>query len=149
MPYLTKAAWVFLLLFFSSAGYTQQVPGYNIYLTNKFIDGKPDNQPMTRFDCSDRIYLVVTVVGLSEESHELKVRWLDPRENQKELTRYNFTAVTITQIWAWLQLHGPSGAIIGQMFDPSFGMEQFIGEWKAEVMVDGERVATPVFQVLC
>ena len=137
------------MLLFSSLSLAQQSPGYNIYLTNELVDNRPAAEPMTRFDCSDRIHLVLTAVGLSLESHELKVRWLDPQGNQKELTRYKFTGIAITQVWAWLQLHGPTSAIVRQMFDPSYGMEQFIGEWVAEVYIDGKQVASPAFRVLC
>lgn len=137
------------MLLFSCASLAQQSVGYNIFLTNQEKEDQPLDQPMTQFDCSDRIFVVVTVAGLKQESHELKIRWLDPLGAQRELTRYNFQGLPITKIWAWLQLHGPTGAIVGQMFDPSFGMEEFIGEWKAEVFIDGEKVSVQQFQVLC
>ena len=143
-----KAACFFMLLFCFVTANAQQ-PGYIVHLTNKFEAGKPDTEPMMQFDCSDRIHLVITAAGLSKEKHELKALWFDPTGERKEMTRYKFDAMPITQVWAWLQLHGPTGAIVGQMFDPSFGMEEFIGEWRVDVLIDGTRIAEQKFRVLC
>jgi len=143
-----KAAWYALLLF-SCPVNAQQNVGYDSFLTNQVENNQPLEQRMDKFDCSDRIYLVLIVAGLSRESHELKVRWLDPHGTQQELTRYDFDGQRANKIWAWLQLNGPTGAIIGQMFDPSFGMEEFIGDWHAEVFIDGDKVASEPFKVLC
>ena len=137
------------MLLFSCSATADQSVGYNIFLTNQENNNQPLDEPMTQFDCSDRIFLVVIVAGLEQENHELKVRWLGPGGDQRELTRYEFLALPVTKIWAWLQLHGPTGAIVGQMFDPSFGMEEFIGQWTAEVFIDGEKVSLQQFQVLC
>ncbi len=124
--------------------------GFDIYLTNVEKDGRPQDERMTRFDCSDRIYVVVIAAGLGTGEHELTVRWLDPLGEQRELTRFPFQGSDIANhIWAWLQLNGPTGAIIGQMFDPSFGMEEFIGDWTAEVQINGKVVSEQKFQVLC
>lgn len=124
----------------------QDKVSYLVHLTSKFKDGQPDAEPMTRFDCSDRIYLLVTAVGLSKGKHELKALWIDPFGKQKEVTRYQFDGLPVTQVWAWLQLHGPTGTIIGQMFDPSFGMEEFIGEWKIEAFIDNEPISEKNFR---
>lgn len=112
-------------------------------------NSRPSEEQLTRFDCSDRIHLVVVATGLSQETHSLKVRWIDPHGEQKQVTKYDFQGLPITQVWAWLQLHGPTGAIIGQMFDPSFGLEAFIGDWEAIVFIDDKEVSHQKFQVLC
>lgn len=133
----------------ASFAMAQNKPGYDIFLTNKADNNQPLNQPGNQFDCSDRIYVVVFAAGLSTDSHELKVRWLDPTGELRELTRYQFKGKPATKTWAWLQLDGGSAAIVGQMFDPSFGMEEFIGEWKAEIFINNERVSEKPFRVLC
>ena len=148
MKLLFKAAWFSMLLFYCQTSSGQNV-GYDIYLTAKEENNQPSEIRQDEFDCTDRIFVVIIVAGLSKEKHELKVRWLDPAGNQKELTRYNFEGRAITKIWAWLQLNGPTGAIIGQMFDPSFGMEEFIGDWHAEVYIDNKKVSLKPFRVLC
>ena len=133
----------------SGRAHSQNEPGYNVFLTNKTENNQPQDEPINDFDCSDRIFVVVYAAGLSQESHELKVRWMNPVDEQKELTRYRFEGLPVTKIWAWLQLDGGAAAIVGQMFDPSFGMEEFIGEWRAEVSIDGKKISEQKFRVLC
>lgn len=150
-----KTARLLWLFFFLGASGLTTLPalgatGYDVFLTNKERDNRPLDERMTRFDCSDRIFIVVIAAGVGVGEHELKVRWLDPTGEQRELTRFPFQGDPIANhVWAWLQLHGPTGAIIGQMFDPSFGMEEFIGDWTAEVFIDNRQVASRQFQVLC
>ena len=101
-------AWLFFLLLFAEAAYP--VTGYDIFLTNRMEDGRPAEERINRFDCSDRIYVVVVAAGLGEGEHELKVRWLDPTGEQKELTRFNFQGSRIANhVWAWLQLPRSNG----------------------------------------
>ncbi len=124
---------------------------YEIYLTNHVISTQPTSTAVTQFDCSDRIFVVVEATGLAQAEHELTVEWINPADERLELTNFDFHAhpSTPSRVWAWLQLHGPTGAVIGQIFDPSFGMEDFIGEWHARVLIDQEQIGAPVFNVLC
>jgi hypothetical protein len=141
-----------LILSISVSGvHSQDSPGYKIYLTNKVENDQPgmDDQSNPVFDCTDRIYLVVEALNLSQEKHKLSVKWLNPVGKQQEKTDYEFDAVPFTRIWAWLQLNGPPGAVIGQVFDPTFGMEEFIGEWSAHVAVDQKTVEKLNFVVVC
>jgi len=77
------------------------------------------------------------------------VKWINPDDEQQELTRYKFNATKWSRNWAWLQLNGPTGAVLGQVFDPSFGMEEFIGTWHAEISMDNEKIQNLEFHVLC
>ena len=129
--------------------YAAEPATYRTYLTNKTINSQPDHLPVTEFSCSDRIYLVVESTGLSKEMHVLVVKWINPDHEQQELTRYKFKGIPFSRNWAWLQLNGPTGAVLGQVFDPSFGMENFIGTWQAEVSMDNETVQNLEFFVIC
>ncbi len=122
---------------------------FRTYLTNEVINDQPGQSTVTEFGCTDRIYLVVEAAGLSEQKHELTVKWFNPVDDQQELTNYGFDAFSYTRVWAWLQLSGPPGAVLGQMFDPSFGMEEFIGEWHAKVLIDKSEISNLGFNVLC
>ena len=126
-------------------------PNYKIYLTNKVEDNQPamEDQAATTFDCTDRIYIVVEALGLSGKSHKLTVKWLNPVGDQQERTDYSFDTMSFVRVWAWLQLNGPPGAVIGQVFDPTFGMEEFIGEWSAHVAIDKKTVKKLKFIVVC
>ncbi len=128
-------------------------PQFTAYVTAKVEDGQPVRRNgLEFFDCSDRIYVVVEASGLSAEEHEMTVRWINPVGEQEERTDYTFLSGShepIEPIWAWLQLDGGPGSAIGRMFDSSFGMEDFIGEWEARIYIDGEPMAAPRFNVLC
>ncbi len=104
----------------------KEAGSYTIYLTNKVINGQPDTKPAEVFDCSDRIHLVVEGHNLTPERHELTVKWHNPIGDQQELTRFKFAGAVMTRTWAWLQLHGSTAASVGQIFDPSFGMQKYL-----------------------
>jgi len=148
---LTAIATSLILSIFVFGAHSQDSPVYNIYLTNKVENDQPemDDQSDRVFDCTDRIYLVVEALNLPQKKHKLTVKWLNPVGNQQEKTDYNFDAAPFTRIWAWLQLNGPPGAVIGQVFDPTFGMEEFIGEWSAQVAIDKKKVEKLKFIVVC
>jgi hypothetical protein len=140
----------FLLLTASSLRAEDQ-PHYKVYLTKKVENDQPlmEDKAETTFDCTDRIYLVVEALGLTSESYKLTVKWLNPVNKQQEKTGYTFDAFPFTRIWAWLQLSGPPGAVIGQVFDPTFGMEEFIGDWNAVVSIDKKKIKSAKFTVVC
>ena len=138
-----------LLLFSFSGLKADQPPSYDIYLTRYAENGIPSREAHTDFDCSDRIYLVVEANNLTTEEHDLQVRWFNPVGDQQERTDYSFQAYPFTRIWAWLQLSGPPGAVIGQVFDPAFGMEEFIGEWQTKITIDKKKIDDVEFNVLC
>ena len=119
------------------------------YVTRQVVDNEPAMEPDTVFDCSDRIYVVVEALRLPEKKTDLMVRWFNPTGDQQERTDFQFMAQPFTRVWAWLQLNGPPGAVIGQVFDPSFGMEDFIGDWEAQVFLDNEIIDKISFQVVC
>ena len=122
---------------------------FDVYFTRELDGQQPAHQASDQFDCSDRIYTVVEARGLDAGNHKLEVRWTDPGGRQREHTRYQFNSTTFTRVWAWLQLNGPTAAFIGQVFDPSFGMDEFIGKWQIEVSIDDEKISISEFDVLC
>ena len=128
-------------------------PSFRSYLTGEGGKNRPRSKAQTDFECSDTIYIVIEVtdpVQQETSEHVLIVDWFNPADHIQEKTRIEFKSYGRgTRIWAWLRLSGSSGASIGQMFDPSFGMEEFIGKWHAEIRVDDEKIATHHFDVLC
>ena len=129
--------------------FAEESPQIKTYVTRHVIDNEPSMEPDTVFDCSDRIYVVLEALRLPEQKTDLMVKWFNPTGEQQERTDFQFTAQAFTRVWAWLQLNGPPGAVIGQVFDPSFGMEDFIGQWEAQVFLDKEIVNKISFQVVC
>ncbi len=119
------------------------------YLTRIEVNQQPSVEATDQFDCSDRIYLVIETQALKTGEHTLEVGWFDPQDKQREFTRFPYHAAPVTRVWAWLQLHGSKGAIIGQFFDPSSGMEEFIGGWRVMIEIDNVSIGEAGFQVLC
>jgi len=128
-------------------------PSFRSYLTGEGGKNRPRNKAQADFECSDTIYIVIEVtapVRQTPSEHLLIVDWFNPADQIQEKTRVEFKSYGKgTRVWAWLRLSGSSGAAIGQMFDPAFGMDQFIGRWKAKVRIDDKNIDTHVFDVLC
>lgn len=128
-------------------------PSFRSYLTGEGGQNRPRGNAQNDFECSDTIYIVVEVtdpVRQKPSNHMLIVDWFNPGPKLQEKTRIEFKSYGKgTRVWAWLRLSGSTGASIGQMFDPSFGMSHFIGKWRAEVRIDDKKLDTHLFDVLC
>ena len=144
-----KLALLLSLLILGIGAFAEDSPQIKAYVTRQVIDNEPAMEPDTVFDCTDRIYVVLEALRLTEKKTDLMVRWFNPTGDQQERTDFQFMAQPFTRVWAWLQLNGPPGAVIGQVFDPSFGMEDFIGDWEAQVFLDNEIIDKISFQVVC
>lgn len=136
-----------------SAGVSAQAkPTFEAYLTAEGDNNRPGVK-QTQFECADKIYAVIKVVAPDKQKpseHLLIVNWLNPGNRLEQKTRYTFKSYgTGTQVWAWLKLSGSTGSSIGQIFDPSYGMDEFIGKWRAEVVIDNKKLVTLPFEVLC
>ena len=128
-------------------------PKYSTYITSGTDNNIPRDEASENFDCSDKIYVVVEVAspladGPSE--HLLIVKWFNPGNKLDEKTKYAFTSYGEgTRFWAWLRLSAGAGAAIGRIFDPAFGMGEFIGQWRAEIWIDDQKISSHPFHVLC
>ena len=123
----------------------------NWFVTNK-ID--PYDRPIQTtdvfFSCSDRIYAMVTIEDLPKGSQVVVFDWVDPSGRQREHTVHRFRhSGHRQQMWAWLTLHPPRGAIAVRLFNPSFGMQEFIGKWTVKVSLNGKLLGKAEFEVLC
>lgn len=156
---LRKLSWIIWLsltglLVGSSVWAAQPKPTFRAYLTtSQASSNRPTTIAQEHFECSDTIYVVLEVTAPERQQasdHLLIVNWLNPADKLQEKTRVEFKSYGKgTRVWAWLRLSGSSGASIGQMFDPSFGMSEFIGKWRAEINIDKKRFDTIRFDVLC
>lgn len=123
---------------------------HNVYLTATESDGIPLQQPATEFSCSDKIYAVIELSGLSREKHKLDAVWRDPQGKDREFTEYEFqTSNDSERIWVWLKLHRPAEAALVSFINPSAGMDEFIGNWELHLAIDNEPLETKSFSVLC
>lgn len=142
-----------ICMLFGLSAHAESGPTFRSYLTTEGSKNLPAAKALDNFECSDTIYIVVEVtapVRQKPSDHVLIVDWFNPGNRLQEKTRIDFKSYGKgTRIWAWLRLSGSTGAAIGQMFDPSFGMSEFIGKWRAEVRIDDKKIDTHRFDVLC
>ena len=133
--------------------FAEQPASFETYIAASDNGRTPNLKPEKHFDCSDMVYAVIksneTTIRVAQ-NHDLVVNWINPANKLEQETRYDFSSYgKDTLVWAWLRLSAPAGAAFGRIFDPSFGMAKFIGDWRVEIIIDGEKVATHQFNVLC
>ena len=120
-------------------------------LSNK--QGTPDGKVENKFDCLDKIYSVTQARFLALGKHSVEFRWVNPHGEAQEITKYDFFVNTSNangvDLWAWLKLSRGQGAGLFQWLDPATGLEEFIGEWTVELLIDGEKLAQNNFIVNC
>jgi len=113
--------------------------------------GAPNKQALSKFDCLDKIYAVTDVKNMPKGKHLVEYRWINPHGETQETTRYNFHVKdsAVTNLWSWLQLSRGKGAGLFQWLDPSTGLEEFIGEWRVDLFVNGKELQRANFEVNC
>jgi len=123
---------------------------HKVYLTAKENNGIPDTTPQTEFRCSDKIYTIIEVSGLSKSKHQLEAVWTDPNGKKREHTKVPlYVSQDSARTWVWLSLHRPLGATVVTAFDPAYGMEEFIGDWNVSIYIDNKQLDNKQFSVLC
>lgn len=128
------------------------LPDANVSLSNS-LDG-PAQQGQS-FDCFEQIFVRIDLEDQDTESTyehwDTVVEWINPRDETQERTNIRTTYIKgqPTQSHAYLKLNAGKGNSIFRFMDPSLGVEEFIGPWKAKVIMDGKRFAEKEFVVEC
>jgi len=124
--------------------------GLHTYLTASAKDGVPSRQSSIDFACQDRIFAVLELDTKPRSRHKLVILWQDPSGKVRERTQYPFTALSRnTRVWAWLKLSGGTGSVFMKWLDPNAGLDEFIGDWVVKFRLDGRKVSSQRFQILC
>jgi len=143
-----SSACLIIALLFSNTVYSSSP--HSVYLTATELDGIPAQQPETEFSCSDKIFAVLELSGLSKQKHKLDAIWRDPHGKDREFTEYEFqTHSDNERIWVWLKLHRPAEAALVSFINPSAGMDEFIGQWELRLIIDDKPFETKNFNILC
>ena len=134
--------------------HAEVLPSFTSFITAQASESTPGSTPEDQFDCSDKIYVVIEVTAPLHQAtskHDLEVKWYNPGNHIEQKTEYEFKSYGKgSRVWAWLRLSGPTGGgAVAQIFDPAFGMGKFIGKWRAVILIDGDKLATHEFDVLC
>ena len=126
--------------------------GESFYIYNTL--GTNAQQPLSErqdtFECEQVVYTVIEMSDVSLGNHQLEILWFDPSQANRETTRYGFTVSRPQErLWAWLKLHRASGSGMLKWIDSSAGLEEFIGDWRVEVKVNGRDIGGTSFRVIC
>jgi len=158
--YRIAATRIFSTLFFVTliATVANASPGsakntLQLYFTKDLArDGSPASNKKRSFDCSDKIYAVITTQNIEPGSRKIEVVWYNPRGRRQERTTFSaFFTGHHDRAWAWLSLHRPDDAIIDRVLlqNRAAGMEDFVGTWTAKVYLNGVFEIKRSFDVYC
>lgn len=153
---VSMALFVAPLLFLSSnqAAASNESEKPNATLRFSLSDNKhgfPSDEAKENFDCTDKIYAVTELQGFDKGKYTVEFRWLDPEGGTRERTQYDFFVrdQPTTKLWAWLVLHRAKGASMVQWINPAAGLEEFIGQWRLELLINGKELKQGEFEVSC
>ena len=140
---------IFLSCFYIQA-FAQSKPEFTISFSAQENNGLPLITNETQFDCSDQIFTVVNATHLKDKTIQATVVWKNPAAEIQEKTPVSLYPVEGNALgWAWLKLHKTTGAAMLSFLDDSMGMDEFIGDWQVELIINNEKVAKQTFNVLC
>jgi len=137
------------LLLLGSFSASKADPPIDVWLSAAVEEGWPVESGSNRFGCNDKIYAVITLLGLEGGAHRLEADWTDPGGKIREHVDYPFNGAGGTRITIWLKLHPPKGSALFSFFNPAMGMEDFIGLWQLTLRVDDDTRLDTQFEVLC
>ena len=137
------------LLLLGSFSASKADPPIDVWLSAAVEEGWPVESGSNRFGCNDKIYAVITLLGLEGGAHRLEADWTDPGGKIREHVDYPFNGAGGTRITIWLKLHPPKGSALFSFFNPAMGMEDFIGFWQLTLRVDDDTRLDTQFEVLC
>jgi len=110
----------------------------------------PSNEGREHFSCSDKIFTVVELNNLPKTKYNLSIVWKDPTQTERERSEFPFTVARAeTKLWTWLSLAPSDGAAMIQWINPAAGLEEFIGLWSVDILINNRKIATKSFEVIC
>lgn len=119
-------------------------------IADVFLSLNPKDPAQKSFSCDDQIYLTIKFANHQPKLHQINISWKDPSGEERENNSFPFF---VTQkestAWASLKLHRSVGAGMLQWVNPAAGLEEFIGQWTADVKVGSILNETHNFEVLC
>lgn len=111
-------------------------PEFTLIMTNQ-LGGKAIDE----FDCSDKVYVELTLPKISDKRHKIEAFWFDPDPFDSRGDGYYAKEFEGSHAHSWLKL--PKEGLFG------WGMEDFIGRWKVKIHLDGKFLGEKVFYIAC
>jgi len=110
----------------------------------------PLKEERNYFSCSDKIFTVIELNNLPRTQYDLTIVWKDPSNNERERTEHPFTvARDETRLWSWLSLSPSEGAAMIQWVNPAAGLEEFVGPWTVDILINNRKISSKSFEVIC
>lgn len=126
------------------------LPSSKVYFSSENQHGGPTLETQDSFDCTDKIFTVIELNDYPKERYALSVKWIDPLGTVRENTQYPFQVFqNETRVWAWLSLSRARGAGMISFINPAAGLEEFIGEWTIDISLNGKKLPSEHFSVIC
>lgn len=159
-PQSVKRATAFLVAFLCSISIASQAdtkaPSAKKPVSSKiyFALGNKYELPLKEernyFSCSDKIFTVIELNNLPRTQYDLAIVWKDPSNNERERTEHTFTvARDETRLWSWLSLSPSEGAAMIQWINPAAGLEEFVGPWTVDILINNRKISSKSFEVIC
>ncbi|NKB60787.1 MAG: hypothetical protein GKR95_01150 [Gammaproteobacteria bacterium] len=163
---LDRSKWTFIIvmgfvgLVFNGGITTQafaQTDG-SVILSNRithYLDGRiGTNNPQQKFSCDQRIHSIIELSELPLGNHEIAVQWFGPSDKLEHIQNFKFAATASTKatgkpvyLSSFIEFQSAGG--LTSIFDPSAGLDAFIGDWRIVVLDNEENVALKRFSVIC
>ena len=138
------------LIGISAYAFSDSKPEYSISFSAQENNGLPLVTNETQFGCSDQIFTIIDAANLADAPIDATIVWKNPAKEIQEKTPVKLYPVNGKALgWAWLKLHKTAGAAMLSFLDDSMGMDNFIGDWQIELLINNDRVAKQSFNVLC
>ncbi|MBL4674247.1 MAG: hypothetical protein JKX81_18450 [Arenicella sp.] len=140
----------FIISITPSSAAEQNKASSKVYFTLGDQHQFPLTEERSSFGCSDRIFTVVELSHMPKTKYDLAIVWIDPSNTERERTEYSFSVVAEeTRLWSWLSLSPSTGAAMIQWINPAAGLEEFVGPWTVEIRINGRRITSKNFEVIC
>jgi hypothetical protein len=139
-----KLLFLFVFSFCPNVFCEEREPAFEVYLTDQLEQGNEKNS----FSCGDPIIGKFRWLNLTSGKHSLEAFWYNPKKELQETTihEFEFSEKQIVDSWVRLKLQrGKSKSF----FFPETGWEEFLGDWKLEIFLDGNFLKTKKFNVIC
>ena len=153
MVRLACVLWLFLGVATQSIAQTNSTITLSTRITH-YIDGRIESDmPRVQFTCDDRIHGVAALPELASGEHEIEIRWLGPTGELEHRQDFRFaipsssTVKKTIYLSSFIEFRNAGGLV--SLFDPSAGLDAFIGNWNVVVLDNEGEIAANQFSVIC
>lgn len=139
---MKKTVFLIMILVVFAPNVFSENNGKKIYVKPEFTlitTDRPGGKAIDEFDCREKVYVELTLPKIPEKRHKIEAFWFGPGPlGSREYTEHEFDG---NHAHVWLKLPGSRGLFSGA--------EDFMGEWKVKIHLDGKFLEKKVFYIAC